>query len=64
MTQLKAHEMLDIQEHIRSSGASAHALRSMAQRVQDPEVRRICEAEEQSASSTVQRLMGFLTGNR
>lgn len=60
MHQLKAHEFLHLQEHIRSEAAAAASYRQLAGQCQDPELKRFVESQAQAADSLVQQLMGFL----
>lgn len=58
--QLKAHEFLHIQEHIRSEAAVAHKLQTLAQQCRDPQLRSFVEDHARLAQDNVQKLMGLL----
>jgi len=58
--QLKAHEFLHIQEHVRSEAALAHKLQALAQQCRDPELRSFVQDHARLAYDNVQKLMGLL----
>lgn len=60
MSELKAHEFLHVQEHIRTEVASASGYRQMASQCQDPELKRFVETQAQICEGLVQQLTGFL----
>lgn len=58
---LKAHEVLHLQERIRTEAALAAAYRATAGRCRDDELRRFVENEARICHQNIERLMGFLT---
>lgn len=62
MTNLKAHEFLHLQEHIRTETAAAIGYRQMVDQCQDPELKQFVETQAQTAEALVQQLTGFLQG--
>lgn len=62
MANLRAHEFLHVQEHIRSEAAAVASYRQMANQCQDPDLKQFVEAQAQVAESLVQQLTGILQG--
>lgn len=60
MPNLRAHEFLHLQEHIRAESASAAMYRQMAGQCQDPELKRFVEDQAKMAEDLTQQLTAFL----
>lgn len=59
---LKAHEFLHVQEHIRAEAAAAASFRQLVDQCQDPELKQLVEMQAQTAESLVQQLTDLLQG--
>lgn len=60
MSNLRAHEFLHLQEHIRSEAAAAVSLRQMAQQCQDPQLKQFVETQAREAEQLVNHLSSFI----
>lgn len=60
MPRFTQHELLDLQEHIRGEAATAQTCQQLAQIAADPDLKRFCQTEAQSAAANVQRLMNLM----
>lgn len=64
MTHFSQHELLDLQEHIRTEAATSQTARQFAQMVTDTDLRSFCEVEARAAEQNVQRLMSLLQNDK
>lgn len=60
--QLKAHEFLHLQEHIRSEAAASASFRQLAGQCQDPQLKQFVESQAQASENLLQQFLGFLQG--
>lgn len=60
--QLKAHEFLHVQEHIRTEAAAAAMCRQAAQECSDAKLKQFVETQAQLSENLVQQLTSFLKG--
>ncbi|HWI60456.1 MAG TPA: hypothetical protein VNT75_01315 [Symbiobacteriaceae bacterium] len=63
MPRFSQHELLDLQEHIRSEAAFAENCRQFALTVTDPDLQAFCAEEARVADQNASRLMAHFQGS-
>jgi protein subunit release factor A len=59
MAHFKAHEVMELQEHIRSEAATAQTCRKFAEMATDPDLKQFCQQEARTAETNLQKLMSL-----